>query len=94
MRRKRQDRPSRPRTLDGAAEAQLIAVACSDPPDGRAVWAMQMPADKLVELKVVEAISDETVRRALKKAPPSRGSKSSGASRPGRAGRSSRRWKM
>src|SRR3954465_3686611 len=42
--RKRQDKPSRPRTLDGAAEAQLIAVACSDPPVGWAVWTMQMLA--------------------------------------------------
>jgi transposase len=85
IRRKTQDRPSRVRKLDGAAEARLIAVACSDPPDGRNVWNMQMLADKLVELEVVEAISDETVRRALKKAPSSRGSRSSGASRTGRA---------
>jgi len=93
LRRKRQDKPSRERTLDGAAEAQLIALACSDPPDDRDVWTMQMLADKLVELKVVNTVSDETVRRALKKAPSSRGSRSSGASRPAPAGRSSRRWK-
>src|SRR5947209_6728785 len=42
VRRKKQDRPSRVRTLDGAAEAKLIAVACSDPPDGRAAWTVQM----------------------------------------------------
>jgi hypothetical protein len=93
LRRKRQDQPSRPRTLDGTAAARLIAPACSDPPDDRDVWAMQRLADTLVELKVVEAVSDETVRRALKNAPSSRGSRSSGASRPGRAGRSSRQWK-
>lgn len=93
LRRKRQDKPSRERTLDGAAEAQLITLACSDPPDERAVWTMQMLADKLVELKVVETISDETVRRAMKKIPSSRGSRSSGASRPGRVGRSSRLWR-
>lgn len=93
LRRKRQDKPSRERTLDGAAEAQLIALACSEPPDDRGAWTMQLLADKLVELKVVEAVSDETVRRAMKKAPSSRGSRSSGASRPGPAGRSSRPWR-
>jgi transposase len=93
LRRKRQDKPSRERTLDGTAEAKLIARACSDPPADRAVWTMQLLADKLVELKVVDAISDETVRRAVKRAPSSRGSRSSGASRAGRAGRSSRRWR-
>ncbi len=62
-------RPHRTRTrkLDGEAEAQLIAVACAEPPTGRERWTMQMLADKLVELEVVEAISDETVRLALKK---------------------------
>ena len=40
--------------LDGAAEARLIALACSDPPDGRAAWTLTMLADKLVELEVVE----------------------------------------
>jgi transposase len=93
LRREAQGRPSRPRTLDGTAEAKLIALACSDPPEDRAAWTMQPLADKLIELKVVDAVSDETVRRAMKKIRPSRGSRSSGASRPGRAGRSSRRWR-
>ena len=66
--RKRQDRPSRPRALDGKAEARLIALACSPPPGGRKAWTMQLLADKLVELEVVPAVSDETVRRCLKKA--------------------------
>ena len=66
--RKRQDRPSRQRALDGRAEAKLIALACSKPPDGRKAWTMRLLADKLVELEVVPAISDETVRRSLKKA--------------------------
>ena len=65
--RKPQDRPSRQRTLDGRAEARLIALACSTPPKGRAVWTMQLLADKLVELEIVDSISDETVRLALKK---------------------------
>ena len=66
--RKCQVRPSRLPTLDGRAEARLIALACSEPPDGRREWTMQMLADKLVELEVVPSISDETVRRSLKKA--------------------------
>jgi transposase len=71
--RKKQDRPSRERRLDGRAEARLIALACSKPPDGRAAWTLQLLADKLVELKVVDAVCDETVRRALKKTNSSRG---------------------
>jgi transposase len=65
--RKPRDRPARPIKLDGRAEARLIALACSPPPQGRAVWTMQLLADKLVELEVVDSISDETVRLALKK---------------------------
>jgi transposase len=79
--RKKQDRPSRTRKLDGAAEARLIALACSAPPEGRACWTMQLLADELVELEVVDALSDETVRRTLKKTRSSRGGRSSGASR-------------
>ena len=71
--RKRQDRPSRERTLDGRAEAKLVALACSTPPDGRAVWTLQLLADRLIELKIVAAVSDETVRRTLKKTRSSRG---------------------
>jgi transposase len=71
--RKRQERPSRERKLDGRAEARLIALACSAPPEGRAEWTMQLLADRLVELRVVESICDETVRRALKKTSSSRG---------------------
>jgi transposase len=65
--RKLRERPARQIKLDGRAEAQLIALACSVPPDGRAIWTMQLLADKLVELEVVESISDETVRTTLKK---------------------------
>ena len=66
--RKAQDRPSREPVLDGAAEARLLALACSSPPLGRQAWTMKLLADKLVELEVIPSISDETVRRALKKA--------------------------
>ena len=65
--RKRQQRPSRQPTLDGAAEARLIALACSAPPKGRAAWTLRLLADRLVELEVVESVSHETVRQALKK---------------------------
>lgn len=71
--RKQQDRPSRQPVLDGRAEARLIALACSAPPEGRQEWTMQLLADRLVELKVVDTVSDETVRRALKKTRSSRG---------------------
>jgi transposase len=70
---KPQDRPSRTPVLDGAAEARLIAVACSEPPDGRAAWTLRLLADKLVEMAVVGAVSRYTVRRALKKTRSSRG---------------------
>jgi len=64
--------PPREPVLDGAAEAKLIALACSATPDGRKAWTLRMLADKLVELEVVDAVSHETVRRALKKTPSSR----------------------
>lgn len=67
--------------LDAKQESVLIALACSDAPEGRAKWTMQLLADKLVELKVIDSISDETVRRTLKKTNSSRGSKPTGVSR-------------
>ena len=76
--RKPQDRPSRQRKFDGAAEARLIALACSAPPQGRECWTMKLLADRLVELEVFESVSDETVRRVLKKTSSSRTSRSSG----------------
>jgi transposase len=71
--RKKQVRPSVERKLDGAAEARLITLACSDPPQGRASWTLQLLADKLVELRIVESITGETVRQVLKKTRSSRG---------------------
>jgi len=56
-----------PRKLDGAGEARLIALACGEPPEGRARWTLRLLGDKLVELAVVDSISHETVRRTLKK---------------------------
>lgn len=56
-----------PRKLSGRDEALLVATACSAAPEGRTRWTMQLLADRLVEINVVESISDETVRRCLKK---------------------------
>lgn len=64
--------------LDAKEASLLIAIACSDAPEGRAEWTMQLLADRLVELKVVESISDETVRRVLKKTNSNLGKRSSG----------------
>ena len=71
--RKPQARPSRERTLDGRAEARLVALACSAPPDGRKRWTLTLLADRLVELEVVDSIGRETVRQTLQKTTSSRG---------------------
>ena len=81
------------RKLDGAQEARLVSVACSEPPAGHARWTMGLLAERLVELEVVESISPSTVCRTLQKTNSSRGSSSSGSSRRAQAGRSSRRWR-
>lgn len=60
-------RPGAARALDGKQEAHLVALACSGPPPGRKRWTMQLLADKLVACGVAEAVSDETVRRVLKR---------------------------
>jgi transposase len=68
LERKPQDIPSRPRKLDGAAEARLTQIACSEAPQGRSRWTLSLLADKLVELKVFASVSKSTVQRGLKKA--------------------------
>jgi len=62
-------KPGRPRrrVLDGRAEARLLALACSDAPEGRERWSMRLLADRMVELGHVDSVSYETVRRTLKK---------------------------
>jgi putative transposase len=74
-------RPGAAPKLDERGQATLIALACSNPPEGRASWTMQLLANELVVRRVVPSISDEAVRRTLKKTGSSRGSKSIGASR-------------
>ena len=60
------ERPER-RCLDGKGEAQLIHLACSQAPDGRQRWTLELLADQMVRLEYVEHISPETVRKTLKK---------------------------
>lgn len=66
-------RPGATPKITGAVEAQLTVLACSVPPDGKSRWSLQMLADKLVELKLVESISDVAVMNRLKKTTSSRG---------------------
>lgn len=74
-------RPGKARLLNGRQEVYLIALTGTTPPAGRAQWTMQLLADRLVELEVVESISDETVRRALKRGISNPGNVRNGASR-------------
>lgn len=64
---RRKSPPARRRKLDGEAEAHLIALACSEPPAGRTRWTMKLLAGRMVALEYVDTLSDETVRRTLKK---------------------------
>jgi len=67
LKRKVRLTPPSPRKLDGEKEARLVALACSQPPEGRTRWTMQLLADGLIQLEVVDTISHETVRQTLKK---------------------------
>ena len=81
------------RKLDGAQEAQLVVLACSAPPAGRVSWTMQMLADRLVELQVVDSIGQETVRTTLKKTLCNLGARNNGCCRPNKTPTSFVRWK-
>jgi hypothetical protein len=65
--RKKQDYPSRPPKFDGAAEARLIALSCSQPPEGHSRWTLKLLADKAVKLEIVDSVAPETGRQGLKK---------------------------
>ena len=73
-------KPGRPRrrVLDGRAEAHLVALSCSDPPEGRERWSLRLLADRMVELGHADELSYETVRRTLKKTRSSHTSSASG----------------
>jgi Homeodomain-like domain len=61
------------RRLDAEQEARLVALTCSSPPEGHQRWTLRLLAERLVELAVVESVSYETVRQALKQTGSSRG---------------------
>lgn len=82
LERKPREKPPREVTFDGAFEARLIALACSDAPDGRRRWTVRLLADKAVELSFAESVSHMTVQRVLKKTNLSLTSASTGKSLP------------
>jgi transposase len=67
LERKKREHPPVPAKFDGRQEAKLIALACSRPPRGRERWSLRLLADRVVELKIVDSVSHETVRRVLQK---------------------------
>ncbi len=87
------ERPER-RCLDGKGEAQLIHLACSQAPDGRQRWTLELLADQMVRLGYVEQISPETVRTTFKKTNSSPGSRSPGVSPKRQMGTLSITWRM
>jgi len=90
-------RPQPPRPdkvkIKGDVEQELVRIACSDPPEGRCHWTLQLLADELVALGRLKAVSTETVRQALKKTTSSRGSSRPGASRPTPTASTSGAWR-
>lgn len=92
LRRRQPLRPDKVK-IKGDVEQRLVELACSDPPKGRCHWTLQLLADELVVLGLVNQVSTETVRQALKKTISSRGSWSPGASRRMRMPNTSGAWK-
>jgi hypothetical protein len=82
------------RKFDGEGEARLIALCCSPAPEGHARWTLQLLAEKAVELKIVDCVSDDTIHRTLKKMSLSLGRKKNGVYRQKRMQNLSARWKM
>ena len=80
--RKQRVAPAVPRIFDGEKEAKLIALACSQPPKGRARWTLRLLEEKVVELEIVDRASNSTIGRALKKTFSSPIAASAGSSRP------------
>ena len=67
MRLSEKPRSGAPTKIDGRIQAKITMLACSEPPDGRSKWTLNLLADKLVEMEVVDSISNMTVQRLLKK---------------------------
>ena len=86
--RKTREKPQTPAIFDGAKEARLIALCCSSPPAGRARWTLRLLEKKVVELDIVEAASDSTIGRVLKKTFSSPIAGNNGSFRPRRMPRS------
>ncbi len=91
----RRPQPPRPDKIKikGDVEQRLVELACSDPPRGRCHWTLQLLADELVVLGLVDRVSTETVRQALKKTTSGRGSWTAGAFRRTRMPSSSGGWR-
>jgi transposase len=86
-------KPRRKRIIQGEEEAHLVALACSEAPEGRCKWTLRLLADKMVELEYVDAISHTTVRDALKKTKLNHGKKKNGVSLQEPMQNSSVKWK-
>jgi hypothetical protein len=86
--RKKRETPPIARIFDGEKEAKLIALACSEPPEGFARWSLRLLEEKVVELHIVDRASDSTIGRVLKKTLSSPTEKSAGSYRPKRTARS------
>jgi Homeodomain-like domain len=81
MKRKQRETPPVPPIFDGEKEARLIQLACSPPPQGHAGWSLRLLENKVVELKIVERASDNTIGRVLKKTNLSRIARNNGSYR-------------
>lgn len=75
----RKEQVNRCRKVDGKVEAHMVAIACSTPPEGRDHWTLQMIADEMVRLEIVESISDTAVHNTLKKTKSNHGKRKNGA---------------
>jgi transposase len=85
--------PPTPAVVDGALEAQLVAICCTPAPEGRLCWTMSMLADELIKRKLIASVGRETVRKTLKKTSRNPGGPSGSAFRSATSPGSSRRWK-
>ena|SRR2546422_7940929 len=81
------------RKITGDEEAHLIALCCSQVPEGHHTWTLRMLADKMVELDIVESVSHETIRRTLKKTSLNHGKRKNGVFPPSKTPPSSVKWK-
>lgn len=79
LERKQRQSPPNPLKITGEVEARITQLACSEAPQGRSRWTLQLLADKAVELEIIDSISDESVRSILKKVNSSLGNKNAGA---------------